>query len=172
VEELVMRIDRRLILGGLILLATVAPLAFAGVVNMQRTRRAGELERERQLVADYSQRLEDAQWQQRAPVDAKAQQWYLLAGNEVTATLQELQSLVDASGVELQAAKASPSVNAGRQMFLLAGSGRPEQVCALLAGIEKCSRLIVVENGHFTPGADGAIAFEFGLATYHRGGDQ
>lgn len=166
------RIDRRLILGGLTLLVTVAPLAFAGVVRLQRTQREGELDRERQLVAEYAQRLEEAQWQQHVPVDTGAPQWRLLDGNEVTATLQELQALVDASGVELQAAKASPSVNAGRQMFLLTGSGRPDQVCALLAGIEKCSRLIVIESGRCTPRPESGIDFEFGLATYHRGGDQ
>lgn len=166
------RIDRKWLLTGLVLVTTVAPLVFAGVLHVRRTHTAGELARERQLIADYAQRLEDAQWQQRVPVDEKAQQWSLLASNEVTATLQELQSLVDASGVELQAAKAAPSVNAGRQMFLLAGSGRPEQVCALLAGIERCARLIVVENGHVTPRSEGEVDFELGLATYHRGGDQ
>lgn len=166
------RIDRSVLVVVLILLATIAPVVFAGTARFVRSQRTVELERERALVTDYTRRLEEAHWRQQTPSAVQTTQWQLLSSNEVAATLQVLQSLVDASGVTLVAAKASPSGSSGRQLFLLTGSGSPEQVCSLLVGIERCPRLIVAENGRFTPRSGDAIDFEFGLATYHSGGDQ
>ncbi|MBL8726928.1 MAG: hypothetical protein JNM25_00765 [Planctomycetes bacterium] len=171
-EDFVKRVDRTVLLVVFILLATLAPMTFAGVARFVRTQNEAELAREQQLVAEFGRQLEDAEWQRRLPADEANQQWRLLDGSEVTATLQALQTLVDASGVTLVAAKASPSSKGGRQLFLLSGSGRPEQVCQLAAGIERCPRLIVIESGRLAPRSDEVVDFEFGLATYHRGGAQ
>jgi len=165
----VRRIDRNVWVVVLILLAAIAPAVFAGVARFVRLERAVDLDRERSLVADYARKLEEAHWRQQAPSEAKTQEWRLLGSGEVTGTLQVLQSLVDSTGVTLVAAKAAPSGKGGRQTYLLTGSGRPEQVCTLLAGIERCSRLVVVENGRITPQAEEIVDFELGLATYHRG---
>jgi hypothetical protein len=147
-------------------------MTFAGVARFVRSHSEEDLAREQQLVAEFEHQLEDAEWQHRLPAEDATKQWRLLDGSEVTATLQALQTLVDASGVTLTAAKASPSTKNGRQMFLLAGSGRPEQVCGLVAGIERCPRLIVIETGRLAPRAEDTIEFEFGLVTYHRAGAQ
>lgn len=166
------RIDRTVILVVVILLATLGPVVFAGLARFTRSDREADLAREQQAVADYARKLEEVQWQHQLPQDQAPQRWQLLDGNEVTGTLQALQALVDASGVTLVATKPAPAGKNGRQAYLLAGSGRPEQVCSLLAGIERCDRLIVVEAGRITPHSDEQIDFELSLATYHRGGDQ
>ncbi len=166
------RIDRTVLLIVFILLATLAPITLAGVARFVRAQNEADLAREQQLVAEFSRQLEGAEWQHRQPGVETGTQWRLLAGSEVTATLQALQTLVDASGVTLVAAKAAPSGKGGRQLFLLTGSGRPEHVCSLVAGIERSPRLIVIETGRLAPRSDEVVDFEFGLATYHRGGAQ
>lgn len=165
------RIDRTVMLV-VVLLATIAPMAFAGVARFTRADREADLLREQQLVADFARKIDAAQWQHQLPTEHATKHWRLLDGAEVTVTLQALQALVDASGVTLVAAKPAPAGKGGRQTYLLAGNGRPEDVCRLLAGIERCERLIVVESGRITPRSEEQVDFELGLATYHRGGDE
>lgn len=164
------RVDRTVLLIVFVLLATLAPMTFAGIAHFARARNEASLDRERQLVAEFGRQLEDAEWRGRMPGEPAPPQWQLLPNSDVTATLQALQALVDQSGIALEAVKAAPAGRNGRQLFLLGGSGRPEQICALVAGIERCTRLIVVETGRLLPRSDETIDFEFGLATYHRGG--
>ena len=82
--------------------------------------------------------------------------------------------VVNALGIEARvtfdAIKASTSNVAGKQSFQLSGHGTPQQVCEFLAAIEKHDRLIIVESGRLTPGGGELVAFDLGLATYHRGG--
>ena len=67
-------------------------------------------------------------------------------------------------------AKASPSATRGKQTFVVSGNGLPEQVCAFAAALEKSERLMIVENGRLSPATGDKISFEFGIATFQRGG--
>lgn len=148
----------------------VAALAFAGVARLQRTSAERQLEHERARLAEQLARAEKIEQQPAPQAETLPPRCRLLDGAEVATTLQVVQTLVDACGVTLVSAKATPSPTGGRQTFLLAGRARPEQLCELLASIERHERLMVVETGRLVPGDAAQVEFELGLATWHRDG--
>ena len=147
-----------------------AALTFAGIAHVQRSGCEAEPERERARLTTQLARAEQALTLPAPLAETTARQWCLLDSAEVATTLQVVQTLVDASGVTLLSAKATPSSSGGRQTFLLTGRARPQQLCELLASIERHDRLMVVETGRVVPGDEAQVDFELGLATWHRDG--
>jgi hypothetical protein len=98
--------------------------------------------------------------------------WQLLTGPDVVATMQELQRLGDEAGVVFDGQKAMRSADGGKQSFLIAGHGKPSDVCGFVAAVEQTDRLMIVETGRLLPGGGDQVAFELGVATYHEGGKQ
>lgn len=166
------QLRRNTVVVGLVVVATLLPMVFAGVARLVRWQRESVLEGERTRLAEYRAQVEEAEWRGAVTVESQQPTYRLLEGAEVAATLQVVQTLADGSGVTLVAAKASPTASDGRQLFLLAGRGRPQQLCSLVAAIERHERLIVVESGRVTPRDDQEVEFELGLATWHRGGER
>ena len=156
----------------LVVVCTVAQAGFAGVAYFGRRAADRELEAERARAAATQHQLYHARESKAEMPPAPPSRWQLLSGADVSGTLQVIQSLGDAAGIEFGSVKAAPSSTAGRQSFQITGRGTPDQVCLFCADIEQNGRLIVVESGKFLPGSAEEIAFEFGLATYHSGGGQ
>lgn len=159
--------------------ATLLQLGGAGAVWFLRgeeaQRLAGEQARAVTLAKDLEAQQARLAQPTREPEPAPAAEnassrWRLLDGPDVATTLE----VVNALGVEMHLTfdviKAATSNVVGKQTFQLAGHGTPPQVCEFLAAIENHQRLIVVESGRVMPGDGETISFEFGLATYHRGG--
>ena len=166
------RFDTKKVVVFLVVFATVVQLALAAVAFMWHRQEADKvaasnlsLQEARDRLAEIVNREEPA-----AKPVANQRTWRLLTGADVVPTLQRLQQLGDAAGVTLDSQKALRATSEGKQPFALLGRGSPAQVCAFAAAIEQDPRLMVVETGRLLPLSDEHIAFEFGVATYHRGG--
>lgn len=155
----------------LTLLATLMQGGAAGVAHWWRSEsdRAVTTEQEQLVLAQRrnAARGEHSPEPEPAPV---APQWFLLDGPDVAATLQRVNDLGVDAHVVFDVIKASASNTAGKQAFQVAGRGTPQRVCEFLASIERSDRLMIVESGRFLPGDEDEVAFEFAIATYHRGG--
>ena len=166
--------DKRTVWALLIVVATVLQFGAAGVAHLARVDAGKTLESERQQAAALQRQLE-AQEERRVvgKVEAPApSRWHLLDGPDVAATMEAVNAAGIDARVTFDAIKAATSKVAGKQTFQLSGHGTPVQVCEFLAAIEQHARLIIVESGRFMPGGDDLIAFDLGLATYHRGGSR
>ena len=155
-----------------VVLATVLQAGLAGVVFYGRRATEGELRGERERVAATARQVEQSRERKSATAPKEPSRWHLQEGVDVSGTLQLIQALGDAAGVEFTSVKASQSSTVGRQSFQITGGGTPDQVCGFLGDIEQHARLIVIESGRLLPGAGITITFELGLATYHAGGGQ
>ncbi|MBM4063093.1 MAG: hypothetical protein FJ265_18655 [Planctomycetes bacterium] len=164
--------DKRTVVTAVILVATLLQGGLAGVAFYGRRKVESDLAREAGRAGDVARQLA-AQAQEVVEVPPPPpSRWRLLDGPDVSGTLQVVQAVGDAAGIEFANVKAGQSNSPGKQSFLIAGHGAPEQVCAFLAGIEQHARLLVVESGRFLPGPANDVGFELGLATYHQGGGQ
>jgi hypothetical protein len=172
VEELVSRVDKKVVITTLVLFAGVVQAGLAGVAFYGRhaaeQELANELVKAESVVREIAARQQGGERQSGAP----ATQWQLLDGPDVPGTLQIVQTLGDAAGITLDSLKAAPSSTVGKQTFQIVARGTPRQVVTFLAGIEQHARLIVVESGKVVPASVDEIGFELGLATYHVGGGQ
>jgi len=153
-------------------LATVLQAGLAGVAFYGRRATELELRSERDRASATARQVEQSQDRQLETVPKVPSRWRLQEAVDVSGTLQLIQALGDAAGVEFASLKAAQSSTVGRQSFQIAGGGTPEQVSAFLGDIEQNARLIVIESGRLLPGAGITITFELGLATYHTGGGQ
>jgi hypothetical protein len=158
-----------------IVVGTGLQAAAAGVVHWWR----GELDQElaagqhevERLRGDLARQVEASAASAPAPTAAPAgPRWQLLDGPDVAATLERLNRLGVDHKVAFETVKAVQSNTQGKQSFLLAGRGTPQQVCEFVAAIEQDDRLVIVETGRVMPGGGEQISFEFGVATYHKGG--
>ena len=163
------RIDKGSVVIALGALLTLLQAALAGVAFVGRQQAERQLQQESDTTSSYAMQLDAARRREREDA-AELPKQEILDGADVAGTLQVIQSVGDAAGITVQSAKASQSSTAGRQSFQITGRGRPDQVCAFVAGIERHVRLIVVENGRLLPGTAEEVNFELGLATYHKGG--
>lgn len=150
-------------------LLTLGQAGLAGVARFHRSATEHDVEAERATTASYAMQLAAAV-DRPANGTALTPQSRLLATPDVAGTLQVIQETSDAAGVTALTAKALQSSTAGRQSFLIVGRGKPEHICAFVAGLEQHERLMVIENGKCTPGSADELQFELGLATYHSGG--
>lgn len=172
----------------LLLVVVVGVLvAVAGTAGLARMLRAGA---ERQLRAD-SERLVELQVEleeQTARAERASQatdgdgdgdgdasggvpeDYVLTARADVVHTLQQLQALGDAAGIVIDGERALLATDAGRQPFVLTGSGSLRQLATFLAAIETHRDLMVVESGRLLPAGPDRVAFELGIATWHEGG--
>lgn len=166
------RIDKTRVVAVVAVLIAAVQVALAGVAFWARREADGHLRSAREQVGALSAQVAAARAQAVPPAPPVDSQWSLLESADVSGTLQLVQSLGDGAGITFTSVKATTSTTAGRQSFLIGGTGTPAQVCAFVAAIEVNPRLTVVENGRLTPGAGEQVAFEFGLATYHTGGGQ
>lgn len=167
-----MRIDKRTVWTVLVVVATLLQLGTAGAVRFVRDDARKALDAEQQRAVALQRQLESQQ-ERAASVDEQAPEptrWRLLDGPDVAATMEAINALGVEAHVTFDVIKAATSNVAGKQTFQLSGHGTATQVCEFLAAIEQHTRLIVVESGRMMPGGDEQIAFDLGLATYHRGG--
>lgn len=121
--------------------------------------------------SDLRFQLARAQKQPVLKVEAAPPRWQLPDSPDAAGTMQAVQDLADRTGVQLDDLKATGRA-AGKLSFQVVGHGTPHQLCCFLAGIEEHDRLIVVETGRVEPAKEHDIAFQLGLATWHRGGGQ
>jgi hypothetical protein len=166
------RFDRKTIWATTILGVTLLQLGSAGAVwfGHQAAKQALALE-QKSATALQQQVAAQRERQAASPTVTPSQsRWCLLDGPDVAATMEILNALGVEASLTFDVIKASTSNVVGKQSFQLAGHGTPQQVCAFLAAIEKHERLIVVESGRMQPGIAAEVAFDLGLATYHRGG--
>jgi hypothetical protein len=153
---------------GLVLLQVGA----AGIARLGRTKAAELLQHDESMVQQLQRDLERQRERQQEPPPVAAPTWELHPGPDVAATMQVLQELGDRAGIAVEDLRVLPSNLRGKNLYLLTGRGKPGPVCAFLAAAEAHLRLIVVENGRVIPAGDDQIGFEFGVATWHRGGDR
>ncbi len=152
--------------------ATVLQAGLAGAMFYGRRMTELELRNERERAAATARLVAQAKERALETVPKEPSRWHLQEAIDVSGTLQLIQALGDAAGVEFASVKASQSSTAGRQSFQITGIGTPAQVCAFLGDVEQDGRLIIIESGRLLPGAGVTISFELGLATYHAGGGQ
>lgn len=164
------KVVRKWVSIGLVAFATLAQLIFAGVACWTRGAAQRDADNERAATENYAAHLAAAVERSSTSPDARVPHATLLPSADVAGTLCALQTLSDSVGVTMVSANASQSNTVGRQAFVIAGRGTPEQLCAFVAGLEQHERLIVIENGKITPGTADEVNFELGLSTYHAGG--
>jgi hypothetical protein len=159
----------RALLGWGIVVLTAVQLGVAGLVRLGNVRVAGELDAAvlevRRLEGDLQQSPLPKPVDP-LPVDPQTP-FFLASKADVVVTLQVVQGLGDSAGVVFDSLKAVRGGTVGRQDFTVAGRGTPEQVCQLLASIERQERLLVVESGRIVPTGTPQVSFEFGIAVYH-----
>jgi hypothetical protein len=161
------RIDRRVVVAALVIVTAAAQAGLAGVAYRARCRAGEELAAARKHLGQSAARLRAIQAQPLEPESSGASRWRLAVEPDVSRTLQVLQGIGDAHGVELDTLEVLRSKAAEKCSFRIAGAAAPALVCALLAAIEDLEDVVVVETGRIHPGPDGEIAFDFGLATFH-----
>jgi len=169
VEELVKR-DRKTTMTWLVAALVLLQVGAAGAAHFGRAHVGETLQFDAMRVEQLQRDVERQRERQQEPAPAAAPSWELQPGPDVAATMQMLQQLGDRNGIAVEDLKVLPANLRGKQLFLLTGRGKPGAVCAFLAAAEANLRLIVVENGRVMPGGDDEICFEFGVATWHRGG--
>lgn len=166
------RFETKKVIVLLVVLVTLVQVALAAVAFVWHRQEADKVVASNVSLQAARDRLANVLSQDEAATVPVVDQrtWRLLHGPDVVPTLQRLQQLGDEAGVLLDSQKALRSTSVGKQSFALLGRGSPTQVCAFAAAIEQDPRLMVVETGRLLPSSDEYIAFEFGVATYHRGG--
>ncbi|MFO1078646.1 MAG: hypothetical protein U1E73_13055 [Planctomycetota bacterium] len=161
--------DLRKLVAGVVVGAAVLQIAFAGVAWYARRAAERSADDERARVSGMEARIEELA-QERAAVAATPQpvaRWRIADTADVSGTLQAVQEAGDLAGIELTSLRAEQSKTAGRQTFMIAGTGAPTNICAFVAALEQRDNLIVVESGCVLPATDHTIAFELGLATHY-----
>jgi hypothetical protein len=148
-------------------LVAVLPLAAAGIARYSRSSAEQALVAEQERAAQLQLRREQLATQA-PPPPAPPLAWRLHATADVAATMQQLQTLCDAAGVQVDTLQGMTGRQPGKQPLQLAGRGSPTAITRLLVAIEGCDELLVVESGRCTPGDAGSIAFDFGVALYHQ----
>ncbi|MCK5942758.1 MAG: hypothetical protein KAI24_12350 [Planctomycetes bacterium] len=155
----------------MVLVTGAAMLATAGVAFWTSRSEQRHLAEQRALLQQLERDHEAAvAREQQRRVRKGAERWQLLDGPDVVVTLQHLQAIGDRVGVAFEAQRAIKAADQGKQSFLVSGHGTPQQVTRFVAEIERHDRLMIIETGKVQPAGGPLVAFEFGLATYHRGG--
>lgn len=166
------RFDKRVVVAGAILLASLLQGGLAGVAYFGRKTSEGILQAEQGLTSRLAAEIATARQRQAESPAPPPSQWSLLENPDVSGILELIQARGDAAGIVFSNLKAAQSSTAGKQSFQIAGYGTPDQLCHFVADIEKQERLILVESGKVVPGTESEIRFELGMATYHLGGPQ
>jgi hypothetical protein len=170
VEELMRSLDKKTVAVGLSVTIGLLLVGLAGVVYMTKSSTINALSEQESQLLMLREQLAGAGDQASFTPAAANKRWELHSGPEVVLTMQAVQKLGDAAGVEFVGLKALRSADSGKQSFAIAGHGTPDDVCAFLASVEQNDRLMIVETGRMVPAGGDQVAFEFGLATYHAGG--
>jgi hypothetical protein len=159
----------RALLGWGIVVLTAVQLGVAGLVRLGNVRVAGELDAAvlevRRLEGDLQQSPLPKPVDP-LPVDPQTP-FFLASKADVVVTLQVVQGLGDSAGDREVLAADGASTHGLEAVEDHAGRGTPEQVCQLLASIERQERLLVVESGRIVPTGTPQVSFEFGIAVYH-----
>ena len=164
-----MKIDKKSMLLVVAVLVCFVQAGFAGVMFFARGTVERELNSDKsnlQLLENRSAKIEAELPPPSKPVPESRPK--LLAGPDIVGSLQVIQRLGDDAGVTFERQQAEPQSEIGRQRFTVEGRGRPDQVCAFVAGVEQCERLLVVENGRLMPADDFELKFEIVLVTFYR----
>lgn len=148
--------------------ATVIQLGAAGVVRWWCWREGLASAADRESLQAITARLAQLDTKAEEPGATPPTNIALPAEVDVPATLQVVQAMGDANGVALQTVKAGQSGTAGKQTLQITGTGSSEQICGLLADIERGTPLLVVETGRLAAQPSGQVVVELGLATFHR----
>jgi hypothetical protein len=168
-EESMSGVDKKRLLTVVVVLACVFQAVVAGAVYLSRDVTQRELVSGQASLQLLMKRLNGYQAALARPADVEtSSESQLLAVPDVVATLQVLQRLGDDAGVWFDSQDVEKSEQPGKQPYMVTGRATPHQLCAFIAGIESSNRLIIIEQGRVTPASEKLVAFELGLATYHR----
>lgn len=160
------RVDKRRWLAAGIVAATALQAGAAGVIFWLRDATEQSVEATRRRVGELEEHLAELEMkhEEQVAVPVPVSRWRIADAADVSGTLQIVQAAGDAAGVEISGLGATQSKTPGRQTFVIAGAGRPQAVCELIAALEQRDTLILVESGRILPATADTVAFEFGLA--------
>ena len=161
------RFDKRRVIASVVVAVFVVQVAAAGVAFIARSSAERDLVDGESRRVDLGVRIDMAESAQSEPEQKPDSGFELEDAPDVSGTLQAIQGLGDAAGVELTGLRARKSTTDGKQTFQITGAAAPIDVCEFLARLEQHEELLIVETGRIHPGTDAAIIFDLGIATYH-----